>query len=134
MVRSIALSLIVLLGVSGCSHAKDSVNGRWRYVGAVGESLAVECPDILVLEAADSYYVLNDCYGVDAANPITEHGAWKLDENPYGLVLYKRSFKGNYHLINANSALEFKILKLDYKELILSVGLDGELDERYERL
>ena len=133
MVRSIVLPLLILFGGNGCSYA-DSIDGCWRYVGTVGDSVAIECPDLLVLEPAGFYYVLNDCYGSNVIKPITESGEWRSNESSNELVLSERIFKGNYHLINTASSLGFKVLKLTNKELILSTGLDGKADEKYERL
>ncbi len=135
MIRSIIFIFVVLLnGVSGCSHADDSVYGHWRYVGTVGKSIAIECPDVLVLESVSSYYVLNDCYGSDVERPITEYGVWTFDKNSSKIILSERTFKDNYHLINSASSLGLKILKLTNKEMILLPDLDDKLGEVYERL
>jgi len=134
MARSIFLPLLILLSMSGCSYADSHIEGKWRYAGVVGKSLSLECPDVLVLEANSSYYVLNDCYGLNISKPITEVGVWKLNENSGELVLSQRSFKGNYHLINAGSVLEVKVLKLTDKELVISTGSGSKFDEIYERL
>jgi len=93
--------------------------GEWVFQGIVDKSSKVECPDLLTLKDDGSYLVLNDCYGVDIKNPVTEKGDWVL-KGERNLILMSREFESNYYFFDDTSdPLKIKVVQILEEEMIL---------------
>ena len=109
--------------------------GSWEFVGAYNKpqklSCCPECPDVFKFENNSTYKVLNVCYGDDSRDPITETGAWTIDNSLNKIILYKRKFTSNYYSYSSAEKIELNIVSLTSDSLKLS--LEKSSVECYKR-
>lgn len=126
--HTLLILLISFLG-SACYGEKSQssiVVGEWLLKGAVGQLPPAECPDLLVLRKDGSYSVLNDCYGVDMRNPVTEVGEWIFGNGNNELSFESRKFEGNYFFGSESSdPLIAKVIRVSEDEMILQFNSSG---------
>ncbi len=114
---------------------QGNIAGKWVYTGLQEEQEIVECPDLIHLRKDGAYVVLNDCYGFNPIEPITEEGKWSYDEDNRKLTLKERRFKSNYHFITQDNLLVVPVENISSDELILKTSKSGKtFYEKYRKL
>lgn len=126
---------IIITSTSACAENETDkvLVGKWLYKGTIGQTSMVECPDLIQLNSDGTYYVLNDCYAVDARLPITERGDWIYDKANMEIHLINRIYNANYYFGYEKDALVIKVKKISDHELNLSLqDSENRVDiERY---
>lgn len=139
---SIVILLVFLCQVESSCQSDAAIEGEWKLalVQKSSEgSMAVECPDFVLISANGTYQVLNDCeYRDQNKDGIVEAGYWKLDRGSMILTFYRRDFLNKsyseYSFHGRKAKLTFVVESLTETELVVCID-DGTgcIQERYER-
>ena len=129
-----ALFVLFLISTSACTQGGEKSGklvGRWMNTSVDGD--AIECPDLLVFDSDGRYSILNDCYGKDPRNPVTESGKWIFSSSASQLRLSDRVFVTNYSLWERTEELQVRVEKLSSNTLTLTFGEEVQA-ENYKKL
>lgn len=130
-----ALLVLFLISTSACAQdgeERGKLVGRWVNAGVDDD--AIECPDLLAFDSDGSYSILNDCYGIDPRNPVTESGKWVFNPSESQLQLNDRVFVANYSLRDPTEELRVRVEKLSGDALILTFGEKEAQSESYKKI
>ena len=136
IILKIFLSLI-LVSSTACAQNTSSeiVMGKWRYVGTIDQKVAIECPDMLVLNDNEDYVILNDCYGNDIVSPIVETGKWSFDKSTSRVSLVDRKLATDYSFKNKAENLVGIVNVVSKKEITICFGEKSDCtEEKYIRI
>jgi len=132
MKKAVFFTSFITALASACSAEeanKKQITGQWL---AGAKNHQIECPDLLEFHDDKRYTIINDCYGTDIRDPVTERGRWEEQEN--NEILFKnRDFESNYFFGGQiDDPLSIKVMTVSGDKLILQI--EGASIEHYRKV
>jgi hypothetical protein len=129
------LTLISITLIGLLFRTPDRLVGKWIFRERYGDQNGFEeCPDTLVFYLDVRYEVLNECYGIEIKNPVTEHGKWKFDDRNNEILFSQREFSANHFFYDSLPTLKIVIKKLTKDSLMFCVSTESCEGEVFERV
>lgn len=130
-----SLFAFFLINLGACAQEGDTggnLVGQWMNTDTNGG--AIECPDLLIFDSNGNYSIVNDCYGIEPRNPVTESGKWIFISSESLLRLNDRVFVTNHSLMEPTKELRIRVEKLSPSTLTLTFGEKATQPERYRKV